>query len=144
MNAKLPANILDFQLHVLTQLLFQHAKRLGHQHQFGIENQRPRQADALLLAAGELLRIASGDFAETYPVENLPDLDVDLRGRQLAHRLRETQVFWPPSYPEESVILEDHANVALVRRQLLDRRITDANFASIGVSKPARIVRGAW
>jgi hypothetical protein len=44
---------------------------------------------------------------------------------------------------QRSVVLEDHANIALVRRQLLDRRITDANFASVGVSKPARIVRGA-
>lgn len=101
MNAKLPVNILDFQLHVLTQLLVQHAKRLGHQHQFRIENQCLREGNALLLAAGELLRIASSAFVETHPGEQLPDFDVDLRGRQLAHRLRETQVFWPPSYAEK-------------------------------------------
>ena len=42
---------LDFELHMLAQLLVQGAKRFVHQDQLGIEHQRAGQRDALLLAA---------------------------------------------------------------------------------------------
>ena len=42
---------LDLELHLLAQLLVERAERLVHQHELGLEHQRARQGDALLLAA---------------------------------------------------------------------------------------------
>ena len=42
--------VFDFELHLLAQLLVERAERLIHQHDVRIEDQRPCNRDALLLA----------------------------------------------------------------------------------------------
>ncbi|MNU05248.1 hypothetical protein D3C71_2031010 [compost metagenome] len=49
---------LDLELHRLAQLLVQRTKWLIHQQNRRLECQRPRQGNALLLAAGQLLGVA--------------------------------------------------------------------------------------
>ena len=58
---------LDFDLHLLAQLLVERAERLVHQQQARRRNQGARHRDALLLAAGELARIAGPRCAELQP-----------------------------------------------------------------------------
>ena len=56
-HAELAVQLLELDLHVLAQLLVERAERLVHQHELRLEDQRPRQRDALLLAARELRRV---------------------------------------------------------------------------------------
>ena len=71
----------DLELHLLAQLLVERAERLVHQHQLGLEHERARHRDALLLAAGELRRPAAAEAAELHHVERALDARVDLVGR---------------------------------------------------------------
>ena len=59
----------ELVLHALAQLLVERAERLVEQDQLGLEDERARQRDALLLAAGELRRPALAEPAELDHVE---------------------------------------------------------------------------
>jgi len=119
-DAEFLVEMLDFELHLFAQLLVERAERLVHQHQFGVENQRAGQRDALLLPARELLRIAVAVGTELNHAERARHLGVDFGVRQLAHRQRETQVVDDGHVRKQRVVLEHHADVALVRRHPVD------------------------
>src|SRR5262249_3082538 len=59
-DAELAMDALDLDLHLLAQILVERAERLVEQHHVGVEHEAARQRDALLLAAGQLARIAAG------------------------------------------------------------------------------------
>ena len=58
---------LDLHLQLLAQPLVERAQRLVHQQRMRLEDQRPGEGDALLLAAGELVgtRLASPPSSTT-------------------------------------------------------------------------------
>jgi hypothetical protein len=57
-HAQALVQVLDLHLHVFAQLLVERAERFVHQHQLRFEHQRPGQRHTLLLAAGQLRRVA--------------------------------------------------------------------------------------
>ena len=119
----------DLVLHVLAQLLVEGAERLVHQHELGLEDQRPGERDALLLAAGELRRAAAGEAAHLHHVERALHLRLDLGLGQLAHLEREGEVLADGHVRKERVVLEHHADAALVRRDVVDRPAVEADLA---------------
>ena len=119
----------DLELHLLAQLLVERAERLVHQHELRLEHQRARDRDALLLAAGELRRPAAAEAAELHHVQRALDPLRDLVARHAAHRQREADVLGHRHVREQRVVLEHHADLALVRRQARQRLALEQDLA---------------
>jgi hypothetical protein len=62
-DADLLLQVDELDLHVLAQLRVERGERLVEQQHRRVRDQRPRDGDALLLAAGELVRIALAEAA---------------------------------------------------------------------------------
>ena len=61
--------MLDFVLHLLTQILVQGAERFIHEHQVGLEHQRPSNRHPLLLTPRQLSRSSIAEFLQPNHVE---------------------------------------------------------------------------
>ena len=85
-----------------------------------VEDDRPGEGDPLLLSAGELGRVVAVPAGELHELEHLGDPAGDLRLRQLALAQRVGDVLGDRHVREQRVVLEEHAEVALVRRQGAD------------------------
>jgi hypothetical protein len=73
---------LELDLHLLAQRLVERAERLVKQHDVGLEHQRTRQRDALLLLpAGEFGRFAVREVGEADHGERVGDALPGLRLR---------------------------------------------------------------
>ncbi len=129
-HAQLLVQRLQLVLHVLAQLLVQRAERLVHQHQLGFEHQRARQGDALLLAAGELRGIALGEALHAHHLQGMVDTLGALGGGKLAHGERVLDVLRDREVREQRVVLEHHADVALVRRHGVEQGTFEADLAA--------------
>ncbi len=114
-DADLGLDALEFQLHLAAQLEVEGAQRLVEEQHLGVVDQRAGDRDALLLAAGELLRLAAGHRAELDEVEHLLDLLLD--GLDAAAAQTEGDVLVDVQVREERVVLEDGVDLALVGRQ---------------------------
>ena len=121
--------VLDLELHVLAQLLVQRAQRLVHQHQRRVEHQRARQGDALLLAARQLCGTAADEGPHLHHVQRAGDLRLALGLGHAAHFQRKGQVLADRHMRKQGIILENHADSALVRRHLVDRAARQPDFA---------------
>ena len=64
---------LELELHVLAELEVERAERLVEQQHARVVHERARERDALLLAAGELLRLAASRAREVDELEHLRD-----------------------------------------------------------------------
>ncbi len=72
-DADLALNPLELELHRVPQLEVEGAERLVEQQRARVVDQRAGQRDALLLAAGQLTRLALGEVGETDDLEDLVD-----------------------------------------------------------------------
>ena len=106
----------DLELHLLAQLLVQGTQRLVHEDQLRLEDQRAGDRDALLLAPGELRRAPGSEAAELHHAERAVDPLGNVGRRHAAHRQREPDVLGDGHVRKQRVILEHHADVALIRR----------------------------
>ncbi|MNO34326.1 hypothetical protein D3C76_243580 [compost metagenome] len=131
-HAQSLVNVLDFHLHVLAQLLVQGAERFIHQYQLRFEHQRPGQGHALLLAAGQLAGIALGERIELDHVQHALHAFADIGLAEVAHRQRECKVLGHGHVREQGIVLEHHADVALVRRYVVDGPPVQQDFAGSG------------
>jgi hypothetical protein len=126
---ELGLQVLDLGAHVRTQLRVEVRQRLVHQEGLRPADEGAGQGDALLLAAREALRLAVEQSLELHHPRDLghpfPDL---LLGLALGSE-REGEVVAGPEVRVERVELEDHGDVALRRRQVVDERPTDADVA---------------
>ncbi|MNM96869.1 hypothetical protein D3C81_1093620 [compost metagenome] len=119
-GADLPVDALQFGLQLLTQVLVQRRKRFVEQQQVRLEDQRTGDGDALLLATGKLARTLAAMLAEADHVEHVAHLAVALFGLHPANLQREGDVVLDAHVREQRVALEDHAEVALFRRDAGD------------------------
>ena len=108
--------MLDLELHLLAQLLIQRPQGLVHQHQPGPEHQGAGQRHTLLLAARELVRPAVLETRELHNLQDRRHLRADLRLWQFADHERKGHVLEDVHVGKQRVILEDHAQIALMRR----------------------------
>src|SRR4030095_13529198 len=87
-----------------------------------VEDEGAREGDALLLAAGHLSRMLVGEPAQPDKIEDLANALSLLRARKRAHAKRKGDVALHRHVGEQGIVLEDDADVALVRlaaRQIL-------------------------
>src|SRR5690606_12002248 len=91
-HAQALVDVLDLHLHVLAQLLVQRTERLVHQHQLRLEHQGASQRHALLLAAGELRRVAIAEVVQLHHGQRALDPLGDVGLVHAAYAEREGQV----------------------------------------------------
>ena len=77
-DADLALDALQLELHRLAQLQVERAERLVEQQRARVVDERAGQRDALLLAAGELARLAVREVGEPHDLEQLADAPLDL------------------------------------------------------------------
>ena len=64
--ARFPPDVREQALHVVAGQRIESCKRFVHQKNRGIVGKRPCDGDALLHAAGEMMRVRSGEFIELH------------------------------------------------------------------------------
>ncbi len=72
-DADLALDALELELHHVAQLEVEGAERFVEQQRTRVVDQRPGQRDALLLAAGQLGRLALGEVGQPDDLEHLVD-----------------------------------------------------------------------
>ena len=110
----------DLVLHLLAELAVERTERLVHEHDLRLEDQCSRNCHALLLPPRKLVRPPVPEAAKLHHVEHPGDAPLDLRLARLAHLQGVGDVLEHRHVREQGVVLEHHADVALVRRQVVD------------------------
>ena len=93
------------------------AERLVEQEHLRLRRERPGERHPLPLAARELGRVAVAEASSCTSSEQLVDPLADLGLRPLAHRQPERDVVAHGHVLEGGVVLEDEADVPLLRRE---------------------------
>src|SRR5215831_2355811 len=121
--------LLELELHAVTELLVEGAQRLVEEEHGGARDEGAGQGHPLLLAAGELAGIAGAVGGKLHEGEGLADPPLDLGARRASHAKSKSHVLEDGAVGEESVVLEDHAHVAAVGRHLVHALALDENIA---------------
>ena len=111
------------------QLGVEVGERLVHEEDLWLADDRPAQCDALPLAAGERLRLAIEELLEAQDPGRFADALVDLGFRRLAQLEPERQVVVDRHVRVERVGLEDHGDVAILGRDVVDDSFADPDGA---------------
>ena len=90
-----------------------------------------RERDALLLAARQTLRQAVLILRNLHDVENLVDFLLHLTLRDLAELQAVLDILTHRQMRENRIALEHHADVALVRRDVVDDLVVEADLAAL-------------
>ena len=121
----------DFQeilLQLLARLRVERAERLVHEDEDRLAHQRPRDADALLHAAGEFMRIVVRDIAESDETDEMPRKLAPLRHRDAVELERELDIAEHRAPRQQAEVLEHHAGVLARARH---RRSFDGDMALV-------------
>ena len=113
------------------------AERLVEQQHPRLDRERAGERHALALAAGELGRVALGEAGEPDDPQQLVDARLDLVLGLLADRQAEADVVAHRHVLERRVVLEDEADLALLRRDVGDVLAADHDVAGVGVLEAA-------
>src|ERR1700688_75921 len=131
-----PANL---EAHRLAQVRVEVGERFVEEKDVRLDDDRARQCDALLLAAGELGRIASREPLQMDGLENAIDASHDLVARHFSHFEAVRDVLGDRLVRPNRVRLEDHRHVAAFGRHDAGRArkksLADANLAVVGLQK---------
>ncbi|CAG9264343.1 hypothetical protein PCAR4_60081 [Paraburkholderia caribensis] len=103
----------QFDMHFFAQLRVEIRHRLVEQQQFGAHRQRPRNRDALALAARQFLRIARVESLQTHQIERFGDAHRALVALHVAHLQAEADVARHRHVRKQRVALEHDAHAAL-------------------------------
>ena len=121
---------LDLGPHLEPQLRVEVRERLVEEVDGGLAHDRASQRDALALASRELARAAVEERRELEGRRRLGDQAVDLFARDLPHLQAELEVLADGHVGVESVVLEDHGDVAVLRREVVDAAAADGDRSS--------------
>ena len=108
----------QFHLHVFAQPRIEIGQRLVKEQDFRVRDDGARQRHPLLLAARELARPALGEGAELDGLQHLSDAFVlFLAGADAAHAQGEANILRDGQMRQQSIGLEHHGDVPVLRRQ---------------------------
>src|SRR4051794_10618988 len=111
-------------------------ERLVHQEDGRLTDDRATEGDALALAAGQLLGLAIEQLLQLDGLRRLVDAAVDLGLRDLAQLETEREILADGHVRIERVALEDHRDVAILRRDVVDDPIADPQHAGGDLLEP--------
>ncbi len=117
-DADVLLDALELDLQLLAQAQVERAERLVEQQRARAVDERAGERDALLLAAGQLGRLALAEVAELHELERLVRARADIVLGDLPPLEPEGDVLLDAQMREQRVGLEDGVDVALVRRVL--------------------------
>jgi hypothetical protein len=120
---------LDLAARLRPELRIEVRERLVHQEHLRLPHERPSQRDPLALAAGQLARLALEQRIDPEQPGRLLHAPRHLRAVDLADAQAEREVLADAHLRVERVVLEDHGDVALARRQRVDHAVADADVA---------------
>ena len=130
-DADLGLDALELDLHLAAQLEVERTERLVEQEHVGLVDEGAGDGHALLLAAGQLSRLAPRHRGELHQLEHVLDLLLDVLDATAAQAERD--VLEDVEVREERVVLEDRVDGPLVRAQLRDVLVADEDRAGGGV-----------
>ena len=107
-------------LHVEPQILVERAERLVEQQHLRVGGQTARKRGPLLLASGELTRLACCELAHMHEREHLGDPFADALPRPLVRFEPIGHVLGDRHVRKERIILKHDAGPAAARRQMVD------------------------
>jgi hypothetical protein len=110
----------------------QRGQRLVEQQHPGLDGQRPGQRDALLLAAGQLVRVLPGLGSQPDHIQQVAGPLAPAGPADLAHPEPEGHVVQRGHVREQAVALEHHAHVPLGGRHRGDVLAVDQDRPGIG------------
>jgi hypothetical protein len=115
--------------HLHPQLGVEVRERLVHQEGLRLAHHRAPHGDALALPARERGGLALEQVLEAEDARDLSDAAADLDLRRLAQLEAEAEVLLDGHVRVERVVLEDHRDVAILRRQVGDLALADVDAA---------------
>ena len=115
-RAELALHADQLELRLLAQLAVERGERFVEQQQLRPSRQRAGQRDALLLAAGKLVRLACAIGFELDKPQHLGDADRDLASRQAGLNEAEGNILFDTHMREQRIGLEHHIYRPQMRR----------------------------
>ena len=120
---------LDLGAHLHAKLGVEIRQRLVEEEHLRIAHDRPPHRHALALAAGELARIARQVGRNMQDFGGAPDPGLDLRFRRAPQFQAEAHVLRHRLVRIERIVLKDHCNVAVFRREIVDDARPDSDLS---------------
>ena len=115
----------DLGSHLNTELRVQVGQRLVHQEDLRVTDDRTAHRDTLSLAAGQSLRLSVKELIKVKDLGRLSDLLVDDILRDLAELQAERHVVIHSHMRIQSIILEDHRDIAVLRLDIVHHLAVD-------------------
>ena len=129
-NADLFLHFTDGRTHLHAQLGIEVRKRLIHQKHARMDDDGACECDALLLSAGQPLRQTVLIFGDLHDIEDLIDLLLHLCFGEFPQLQSILYIFPHRKMGENRIALENHADIALMRRDIIDDLIIEADLAA--------------
>ena len=141
-DAELAVELVEPAAQVLADARVEGAERLVEQQDAGLGGERAGEGHALALPAGELVGVALGEGRELDELEQLLDA-LALHGLGLlAHGQAEGDVLADRHVPEEGVVLEDEADLALLDALVGELLVADPDPSRPTASRGPRSCAG--
>ncbi len=122
----------ELDLQLLAQLRVERGERLVEQQHRRMRDERARDRDALLLPAGQLVRIAPVEADEPNVLERGLDARLPLAGRRAGHLQRKRDVALDRHVREQRVALEHRAHRARFGRAAGEVLAVEQDAARVG------------
>ena len=129
-TAKQIVDAADLGPHLQPQLGVEIGQRFVHQHQRRLHHDGACDGHALLLPTADLARQLLRLGAEAHQLDRLLNLGVDLGLGTALHTKPEADVAADVHVREQRVVLEHHAETAILRRQQVDPLLVQPHAAS--------------
>ena len=130
-HAELFVQAAQFDLHVFAQFFVQRRQRFVHQQNARLEDNRPRQRHALLLAAGQLMNAAVAEALQLHGRQRAFHARMNFVFVDAAQLQRKADVGRDIQVREQRVVLKHHADFAAVRRHANYFRLAELQTAGI-------------
>ena len=121
----------NIEAHFLSELGVEVGQRLVEQQDVGDDDERPRERSALLLATRKLARVASFEARELDFGERGRHPRPDSQRRLFAHLEAEGHVLRYRHVGEQRVVLENHPDVASLRRKVCHAVISEVDVTGV-------------
>ena len=130
-DAQTPLQLLDDGAHLHSQLGVQITQRLVHQQNTWLDNKSSGQSHTLLLTAGQFVGLPVCQMGDLHQFQRLVNLGFDLLGGHLPRLEAVGYVFPDGQVGEDGVVLENHADVALVGGNVVDPLFAKVEVAAL-------------